>query len=89
MYDRGAAADRICRVIPCPAPLSVEWGPPACLVHLGAHGCGRLGRTCTLEYSGGVAGGGGCDERHASGGTASRAGRALLIRGRVCSRQRA
>ena len=63
-----------------PAPLSSGWGPPACLVHLGAHGCGRLSRTCTLEYSGGVAGGGGCDERHASGGTASRAGRALLIR---------
>ena len=63
-----------------PAPLSSGWGPPACLVHLGAHGCGRLSRTCTLEYSGGVAGGGGCDERHASGGTASCAGRALLIR---------
>ena len=63
-----------------PAPLSSGWGPPACLVHLCAHGCGRLSRTCTLEYSGGVAGGGGCDERHASGGTASRAGRALLIR---------
>ena len=50
-----------------PAPLSSGWGPPACLVHLGARGCGRLSRTCTLEYSGGVAGGGGCDERHASG----------------------
>ena len=50
-----------------PAPLSSGWGPPACLVHLCAHGCGRLSRTCTLEYSGGVAGGGGCDERHASG----------------------
>ena len=34
-----------------PAPLSSGWGPPACLVHLCARGCGRLSRTCTLEYS--------------------------------------